>query len=319
MPATAGSLEKRVSTMQECMAMLDWSDVRYFLELSRAGTLASAARRLRVDYTTVGRRLAALERDLDAKLFARTPDGLALTEAGRSILAAAEEMEQAALRVEQRALGTDRKLAGLVRVATTEMLGRVVVLPAVRTLHRRHPEIRVDVSTGAGRLDLARREADVALRYFRPEGGELASRRVARVAQTAYASRGYLASHARPVRGSGLAGHDIVALEERIQAGRATEMAGEQLRDARIVLRASNSLALLEAVELGLGIGSLPCCIGDTSRDLRRLFPEAPLELDDIWLVVHADVQRTGRVRAFIEALDARLAAVADRLAGRVK
>jgi DNA-binding transcriptional LysR family regulator len=139
------------------------------------------------------------------------------------------------------------------------------------------------------------------------------------VAQTAYASRGYLASHPRPVRGSALSGHDVVALDERIQTARATDLAGEQLRDVRIVLRASNSLALLEAVELGLGIGSLPCCIGDASRDLRRVFPDASLELDDLWLVVHADVQRTGRVRAFIEALDARLAAVADRLAGRLK
>src|SRR5258708_36787044 len=89
-------------TMQECMAMPDWSDVRYFLELSRAGTLVSAARRLRVDYTTVGRRLAALERDLDAKLFSRTPDGLALTEAGRGILGAAAGVGQAALRVGRR-------------------------------------------------------------------------------------------------------------------------------------------------------------------------------------------------------------------------
>src|SRR5260370_20906727 len=112
MPATTGPLEKCLLNMQECMAMPDWGDVRYFLELSRTGTLASAARRLRVDYTTVGRRLAALERDLGAKLFARTPDGLTLTEAGKSIQAAAEEMEQAALLVQQRALGTDRKLAG---------------------------------------------------------------------------------------------------------------------------------------------------------------------------------------------------------------
>src|SRR5216684_2566302 len=211
MPATTGPLEKCLLNMQECMAMPDWGDVRYFLELSRTGTLASAARRLRVDYTTVGRRLAALERDLGAKLFARTPDGLTLTEAGKSIQAAAEEMEQAALLVEQRALGTDRKLAGQVRATTTEMLGSVVVLPAVQALHQRHPEIRVDLSTGAGRVDLARREADVALRYFRPESGELVSRRVARVAQAAYASNDYLASHPRPVRGGSLSGHDIVA------------------------------------------------------------------------------------------------------------
>src|SRR5258708_26795911 len=99
-------------TMQECMAMPDWSDVRYFLELSRAGTLVSAARRLRVDYTTVGRRLAALERDLDAKLFSRTPDGLALTEAGRGILVAPRGMGQAAPPGEQRAPGTPPKRAG---------------------------------------------------------------------------------------------------------------------------------------------------------------------------------------------------------------
>src|SRR5260370_24088755 len=112
MPATTGPLEKCLLNMQECMAMPDWGDVRYFLELSRTGTLASAARRLRVDYTTVGRRLAALERDLDAKLFSRTPDGLALTEAGRGILVAAPEVGQAALRGPPRAPGTDPQLRG---------------------------------------------------------------------------------------------------------------------------------------------------------------------------------------------------------------
>src|SRR5947209_16278096 len=113
------------------MAMADWSDLRYFLELSRSGTLAAAARKLRVDYTTVGRRLAALEEDLGAKLFERTPEGLILTKAGESIRAAAEEMEEAALLIEQRALGADRKLAGVVGVSTADMPGETVVLRPV--------------------------------------------------------------------------------------------------------------------------------------------------------------------------------------------
>src|SRR5436305_731604 len=223
------------------MPMADWGDLRYFLELSRSRTLAAASRKLRVDYTTVGRRLAALERDLGAKLFERTPEGLVLTEAGEGIRAAAEEMEQAALLVEQRALGADRKLAGSVRVATTEMLGQVVVLPALRALHEIHPQIRVDLATGAPRLDLARREADVALRYFRPESGELVSRRVARVAQAAYASRGYLASHPRATPGSGFAGPDLVMFEPRTPGG--TLVAGEDAAGGRIVVRVNNSLA----------------------------------------------------------------------------
>jgi DNA-binding transcriptional LysR family regulator len=300
--------------MQYCMAMAEWGDLRYFLELSRSGTLAAAARKLGVDYTTVGRRLAALEQDLGAKLFERTPEGLILTEAGESIRAAAEEMEQAALLVEQRALGADRKLAGAVRVATTEMLGHVVVLPAVRALHEIHPQIRVDLATGAYRLDLARREADVALRYLRPESGELVSRRVARVAEAAYASKGYLASHPGPAPGNGFAGHDVVMLEAR--ALHANRIAGEEPVNARIVLRTNNSLALQRAVALGIGIGALPCYIGDADRELRRVFPDAPVELDDLWLVVHADLTRTSRVRAVIDALEARLEAVAKDLIG---
>jgi len=294
--------------------MPDWGDLRYFLELSRAGTLAAAARKLGVDYTTVGRRLAALEEDLGAKLFERTPEGLILTEAGESIRAAAEEMEEAALLVEQRALGADRKLAGIVRVATTEMLGQFVVLPAVRALHEIHPQIRVDLATGAQRLDLARREADVAIRYVRPESGDLVSRRVARVAEAAYASKGYLASHQRPTPGNGLAGHDVVMLESRTLRG--NRVAGEDPSNARIVLRTGNSLSLHRAVALGIGIGGLPCYIGDADRDLRRVFPDAPVEIDDLWLVVHADLTRTSRVRAVIDALETRLAAVSKDLIG---
>jgi DNA-binding transcriptional LysR family regulator len=296
--------------------MPEWGDLRFFLELSRSGTLAAAARKLRVDYTTVGRRLSALEKELGAKLFERTPDGFVLTEAGEGIRGAAEQMEEAALLAEQRALGADRKLAGVVRVATTEMLGHFVALPAVRALHERHPQIRVDLVLGSSRLDLARREADVALRYVRPESGDLVSRRIARVAQAAYASRAYLASHGRPERGSGLAGHDIVTLEVSLRSTIALRIAGEDLDEARIVVRTNNSLALHRAIGLGLGIGALPCCLGDSNRELRRVFPEAPVELDDLWLVVHADLQRTSRVRAVIDALEGRLAAVASDLLG---
>src|SRR6266478_5651980 len=157
---------------EDAAGMTNWSDLRFFLELARTGTLAAAGRKLGVDNTTVGRRLSALERDLGSKLFSRTPDGLVLTAAGEAIRTAGEEMEQAVLRGEQRALGSDRKLSGLVRVATTEMLGELAVLPALRSVHERHPQIRIEVLTGAVRLDIARREADVALRYGRPESGD---------------------------------------------------------------------------------------------------------------------------------------------------
>ena len=173
--------------------MADWDAVRFFLELARAKTLARAARRLRVDYTTVGRRVSALERELGAKLFERTPDGFVLTDAGESIRAAAEQMEQSALAVEQRALGADRRLSGTVRVAAAESAGHAVVLPAMRELHLRHPEIRLHLQTGLARLDIARREADLALRFAPPESGDLRVRRLAPIGFALYASKDYLA------------------------------------------------------------------------------------------------------------------------------
>jgi DNA-binding transcriptional LysR family regulator len=294
--------------------MPDWSDVRFFLEVARTGTLAAAGRKLGVDNTTVGRRLSALERDLGAKLFARTPDGLVLTASGEAIRRAGEEMEQAVLRGEQRALGADRKLSGVVRVATTDMLGEVVVLPALRSLQESHPQIRVDLVTGPGRLDIARRDADVALRYVRPEGGDVVARRAGTVAFGAYASKKYLVAHGRPARGSGFSGHDVVGYDAGIRHWRLGQLGGEPLRDARLALRTNSTLMILQAVRLGIGIGPLPCFLARADPSLERVPSDAPAELDEVWLVVHADVQRTSRVRAVIDALEARMAELAPQL-----
>ena len=296
--------------------MPDWSDLRFFLEVARTGTLAAAARKLGVDNTTVGRRLSALERDLGAKLFSRTPDGLALTAAGEAMRAAGVEMEQSVLRGEQRALGADRNLSGLVRIATTEMLGEVVGVPALRSLHQRHPQIRMELLTGSKRLDIARREADVALRFVRPEGGDLVARRVGTVAFAVYASKKYLAARGRPDRDSGFAGHDVVTYEAGIRHWRLGQLAGEPVRDVRVVLRSNSTQMLLHAVREGLGVGPLPCLLARSDRSLERVPAGAPADLDDVWLVVHADLQRTARVRAVIEALEARFSEVAEDLSG---
>src|SRR5215831_7190782 len=127
---------------------------------------------------------------------------------------AGEEMEEAALALERRALGADRSLSGLLRVATTDALAQLLVLPALGTLRERHPDIRVHLLTGPARLDITRREADVAVRYVRPEGGDLISRRLLRIAAAYYGSTGYLAKRPVPPPGTSMRGHDVVAVDE---------------------------------------------------------------------------------------------------------
>jgi len=291
--------------------MPSWDDVRVFLEVYRAGTLAGAARKLGVDYTTVGRRLRAIERALGTTLFERRADRFLLTEAGEEIRAAGEQMEEAALALERRALGADRRLAGLLRVATTDALAQILVLPALRALHERHPDIRVNLLTGPARLDITRREADVAIRYVRPPTGDLISRRIARIAAAFYGSSTYLAAHPAPLAGTSLRGYSVVAPDEGLRTW------SRPLPDARFPLRSNNMSTLVLAVRLGLGIGALHCWMASQHADLRRVWPAEPLEYDDLFLVLHKDVQRTGRVRAFIDALEERAAEVAPQVEGR--
>ncbi len=267
--------------MQKCMAMPSWDDIRVFLAVARAGTLAAAARTLDVDYTTVGRRVRALEGDLGISLFERLRDRFVLTEAAERLRESAERMEEEALALERRALGADRTVSGVLRVATTDALAQIIVLPAIRLLHERHPEIRVHLLTGGARLDISRREADVALRYVRPEAGELVSRRIARVAVAFYAARDFLArAPLPPVRGS-LRGYDVVAPEEGMRSW------SRPLPDARHVLRANNMSALVQAVVLGMGMGALHCWMAEQHPTLvarlarragraRRSLPRAP-------------------------------------------
>ncbi|HZJ56085.1 MAG TPA: LysR family transcriptional regulator [Myxococcaceae bacterium] len=291
--------------------MADWEDIRTFLAVMRAGTLAAAGRRLGVDYTTVGRRVRALEEELGLTLFERVRDRYVLTEAAEGLREAAERMEEAALTLERRALGADRTVSGLLRVTTTDALARALVLPAIQALHERHPDIRVHLITSGARLDIGRREADVAVRYVRPDSGELVSRRVARVAATFYAAREYLARRPVPPRPTSLRGHDFVAPEEWMRTW------SRPLPDARYVLRSNNMSNLVEAVARGIGIGALHCWLADPLPDLVRLWPDEPLEHDDVYLVLHHDVQRTGRVRAFVEALEQRAAEAAPLLEAR--
>jgi len=296
--------------MQKCMAVPSWDDIRVFLAVARAGTLAAAARTLEVDYTTVGRRVRALEGDLGITLFERLRDRFVLTEAAERLRESAERMEEEALALERRALGADRTVSGVLRVATTDALAQIIVLPAIRLLHARHPDVRVHLLTGGARLDISRREADVALRYVRPEAGELVSRRIARVAVAFYAARDFLArAPLPPVRGS-LRGYDVVAPEEGMRSW------SRPLPDARHVLRASNMSALVQAVVLGMGIGALHCWMAERHPTLVRVWPDEPVEHDDLFLVLHGDVRNTGRVRAFVQAVEERANEVAPELAG---
>jgi DNA-binding transcriptional LysR family regulator len=278
--------------MGDTSRMPDWDGLRIFLALSRARTLAAAARKLGIAETTVARRLTRLETEMGASLIERGPGGLALTPGGEAVRAAAEEMESAALSAERRALGSDQQLAGRVRVTAPEILGRYFVLPALQAVLARHPGIAIELISTITRLDVTRREADVAIRTVRPTAPGLVARKVARMAVAPYVRR----ARKRPALPLAVAYTDGVRLPLR-------NVVEDRVPNGRVALRTNSIATVLEAVRLGWGAGDLPCFVGDSTPELARAFPsEKPGSLD-VWLVVHADVQRTSRIRAVVDEL----------------
>lgn len=280
---------------------MNWDDTRAFLAVYREGTLRKAARVLGVDQATVGRRLATLEKALGATLFLRTSDGYVLTSVGEAALGAAERMERSADDLQRQTQGVDNRLAGEVRVATTDSLAIDFLIPAIERLHAEHPNVRVLLNTSTQMVNLAKREADIAVRTIRPENPDLIARRLARWDMGLFASRAYLDKYGEPEVGTGFAGHDLVVYQPYITGNKEPCLVGEPITRGRIVTGVSSSLMLRTTIGAGLGVGEIPTYMG-RADGLVRLWPERVRSTAyDVWLVTHADLHHTARVRALID------------------
>lgn len=280
---------------------MNWDDARIFVALHRQRTLRAAARALDIDQATVGRRLAALEHALGATLFLRTSSGYELTPVGKIALRAAEAMEQSAHDLVRHTQGVDKRLAGEVKLSTTDALAQEFVVPAIERLHRKHPDVSVMLDTTTQVLNLAKREADVAIRTVKPRNPELLARRVARWEVGLFASPDYLRRHGEPVPGERFAGHDLVVYQPYFAKAPAPAFVGEPLTHGRIVARLNTNLTLRAALRAGLGISVLPVPMGECDG-LMRIWPDRSNDTPyDVWLVTHQDLRHTARIRVTID------------------
>src|SRR3989338_9226631 len=188
----------------------NWHDVVFFLELVRHGQLVGAAKRLKVNHTTVSRRIRELERALKTKLFSRTKSGFVLTEAGLKILEHAEAMEYQANSIAQ-AVGIEGEEAGgAVRIATMEGIGSFYLGPRIKRFHDLHPAVLIELVTSSGLINLSRPEADIFISFPRPAERRLSVRKIGEFQVGLFASSAYLRRRGVPERKAELEGHDFV-------------------------------------------------------------------------------------------------------------
>jgi DNA-binding transcriptional LysR family regulator len=296
--------------------MIVWDDARFFLAVHRARSLSAAGRALGVNQSTVGRRVAALEEALGARLFFQTPDGYVLAPAGERMLARAERMEDEALAIARELSGDEGKLTGTVRVTAPDAFGARVITPLLAEFVRRYPEIELELVADNRALSLSKREADLAVRVGKPSEPSLIVRRLAAFAQAIYASKRYVAERGKP-RGLDFDGHDFVDLEP--PSAREAVWVAQHARRARVVFTSNATLSQLAAVQEGLGLGVLPCYLGDTDPNLVRVCPPIAAVSRELWLVLHRDLQHAARIRACAEFLVEALSARAAELNGRAR
>jgi DNA-binding transcriptional LysR family regulator len=279
-----------------------WDDVRFFLAVARAGSLSGAARALGVGHVTVGRRVALLEKRLGVTLLNRTPDGFSTTAAGQAILRQCTEMESAAQNLERIAAGRDSLMTGSVRLTATEALTHQVIVPAIAALRQAHPHLQVDLAVTVRSLDIARRDADVAVRFASPTASDLVCRKLGEVGFSLYASHRYLTKYGVPKRRQGLTGYDLITFTGA-PAATSPFFMGESLEGARVAARCDNPLIQLKAAESEIGIAELACFLGDASPDVVRIWPDEPPALRPVWLIVHQDLRRSARIKVVSSAV----------------
>lgn len=277
---------------------LDWDDLRFFLEAARARTLAGAARKLGTEHTTVGRRLAALERALGAALVLRGPDGLRLTELGERLLPSAEQIERTVLSLR------DLAQQGVVRVRLAVPSGFARLFVAgLGALRAQHPELLLEIVSGARIVDLEQAEADLAVRGAPVDDGDLIARRLGAVGWSVYAAPSYLARRPGPPHGvaiGDLAGHDLIGFHASLAQMPPALWLEERAARCQVVLRSREMTDMVAAASSGLGLAVLPCVLADAEAGLVRLTPEV-VASRELSLVYRREMRLSAPVSAVID------------------
>jgi DNA-binding transcriptional LysR family regulator len=280
---------------------MDWDDLRYFLELSRALKMRATSKRLGVSSTTIGRKITRLEKALNTILFERSRSGVQLTENGRRLLTYAEAIERQASSASIDMAGTGDAPRGVVRLSMPEGFGTWVIVPMVRDFVDAHPAIRLDIVSSGDFLSPSKREADIALMLDCPKGGNVTVQKLLDYSLYFYASEHFISEFGTPGAIEDLGRFPVVSYIPDLVPVPQQKLLEEVLPDSKPTLRCSSINAQAFLVRNSAGIGILPRFVGDKMGGLRPVLADSVCLKRSIWLVVHRDIRSMPRVDLVIK------------------
>ena len=280
---------------------MDWDKLRIFHAVADAGNLTHAGDTLHLSQSAVSRQIRALEESLNTTLFRRHARGLLLTEQGEMLFEATRSMTKRLDATAARIRDSEEEVFGELRVTTTTGFGTLWLAPRLPRLFERYPNLRIDLMLEERVLDLAMREADVAIRLKEPSQAELIRRRILDVHIRLYASRGYIERHGLPTTIEELSAHRLITqspASPQVRAG--SDFVQPLLAQAQSSsLTVNNYFGILQGVIHGLGIGSLPDYLTIDHPDLVHVLPGEQSALIPTYLAYVEELRHSKRVEAF--------------------
>ncbi len=281
----------------------DWNKARAFLVTAEEGSLSAAARALGMAQPTLGRQVDGLEQELGIVLFERVGRGLSLTPSGLELLDHVRDMGEAAGRVSLTALGQSQALEGTICISASETYAVVLLPPIIAKLRQQEPGIQVEIVVANHASDLRRREADIAIRNFRPTEPDLIAKKIGDAEAVLYANIDYIARIGNPTKPSDLRHADFVNMDHSGMMIKGLNSLGLGLTEANFPLLTENYLVMWELVRQGAAIGILDAHIGDADPSVRRVLPDLEPLVFPIWLVAHRELTTNRRIRMVFDFL----------------
>lgn len=299
------------SDMHICMdwrsVKFDWNKARAFLVTAEEGSLSAAARALGMAQPTLGRQVDGLEQELGIILFERVGRGLTLTPSGLELLDHVRDMGEAAGRVSLTALGQSQALEGTICISASETYAAVLLPPIIAKLRKMEPGIQVEIVVANHASDLRRREADIAIRNFRPTEPDLIAKKIGDADAVLYATPDYIAEIGNPTKPYDLRHAEFVNMDHSGMMLKGLNTFGLGLTEANFPLLTENYLVMWELVRQGAAIGILDAYIGDADPVVRRVLPNLEPLVFPIWLVSHRELTTNRRIRMVYDFLAAEL------------
>lgn len=284
---------------------LNWELVRSFLQVAENGSLSAAARVLGVSQPTLTRNIQSLEDHTKLQLFQRTTRGLSLTEEGHGLVEAAAKMDAAADQFNRQVSGLSDELEGDVRISVNEVVGIYLLPPAISEFRKKHPGVQVEIEVSNETVSLNKRDADIALRMYRPVQPDLVARRLPDMELGFYATREYIKNHASPKSLNDLKQHEVIGFDKNSEFIEGAEKLGFQFSPHDFCVRTDSLMAQINLARAGAGIACTHVGLEKHWPELKRVLSEAPIPPLESWIVCHKDTQYNTRIREMTTFLSA--------------